>query len=90
MDRHDLIWNPWHGCHKPSEGWDNVTFAVSCENQNRLDERMPHLLAVPAKHRWISLKPFIGKLNIDGYLKDGIAKKSQPHGSGSRSTSYRS
>ncbi len=171
MDRHDLVWNPWHGCHKYSEGcqncyaffldkrygrntdevarnksgfdapvkkdrngefkmpggsnvrvcmssdffieeadewrkdawdvirarpdlmfslltkraerisanlpddwgdgWDNVTFAVSCENQKRLDERMPHLLALPAKHRWISLKPFIGEVKLDPYLADG-------------------
>ena len=53
------------------EGWDNVTFAVSCENQKRLDERMPHLLVVPAKHRWISLKPFIGEAVLDDYLADG-------------------
>ena len=171
MDRHDLVWNPWHGCHKYSEGcqncyaffldkrygrdtnevvrnksgfdlpvkkdragnykmpsnsnvrvcmasdffleeadawredawdiirrrpdlmfslltkraeriaahlpadwgdgWDNVTFAVSCENQKRLDERMPHLLAVPTKHCWISLKPFIGEVKLDDYLADG-------------------
>ena len=23
MDRHDLVWNPWHGCHKHSEGCRN-------------------------------------------------------------------
>ena len=53
------------------EGWDNVTFAVSCENQKRLDERMPYLLALPAKHRWISLKPFIGPVELDPYLAEG-------------------
>ena len=53
------------------EGWDNVTFAVSCENQKRLDERMPYLLDVPAKHRWISLKPFIGEVKLDKYLEEG-------------------
>lgn len=53
------------------DGWDNVTFAVSCENQKRLEERMPHLLDLPAKHRWISLKPFIGEVRLDPYLEDG-------------------
>ena len=48
-----------------------MTFAVSCENQKRLDERMPYLLEVPAKHRWISLKPFIGEVGLDDYLADG-------------------
>ena len=56
------------------DGWDNVTFAVSCENQKRLDERMPYLLAVPAKHRWISLKPFIGEMDLNPYLKDGMVE----------------
>ena len=171
MDRHDLVWNPWHGCHKYSEGclncyaffldqrysrdtniitrnkndfdlplkkdkngnwkmasgsnvrvcmasdffieeadeyrdeawdiirqrkdlmfslltkraerikdhlpedwgdgWDNVTFAVSCENQKRLDERMPYLMALPVKHTWISMKPFIGEIDAEEYLKQG-------------------
>lgn len=53
------------------EGWDNVTFAVSAENQKRVDERIPSLLDIPAKHRWISLKPFIGEVDIDRYLASG-------------------
>lgn len=53
------------------EGWDNVSFSVSCENQRRLDERIPYLLDLPAKHRWVSLKPFIGEIDIEEYLKTG-------------------
>ena len=53
------------------DGWDNVTFAVSCENQKRLEQRMPYLLDIPAKHRWISLKPFIGEVEIAPYLESG-------------------
>lgn len=53
------------------DGWDNVSFSVSCENQRRLDERIPHLLALPAKHRWVSLKPFIGEVDIAPYLATG-------------------
>lgn len=53
------------------DGWDNVSFSVSCENQKRLEERMPYLLEIPAKHRWVSLKPFIGEVDIAPYLKTG-------------------
>lgn len=53
------------------DGWDNVTFAVSAENQKRVDERIPYLLDIPAKHRWISVKPFIGEVNLDKYLATG-------------------
>ena len=52
-------------------GWDNVTFSVSCENQKRLNERMPYLLDIPSKHKWISVKPFIGEIDIDEYLATG-------------------
>ena len=50
------------------DGWDNVSFSVSCENQKRLEQRMPYLLELPAKHRWVSLKPFIGEVDIAPYL----------------------
>lgn len=53
------------------DGWDNVAFAVSCENQRRADERIPYLLEIPAKHKWISLKPFIGEVDLDKYLQSG-------------------
>lgn len=52
-------------------GWDNVSFAVSCENQKGLEQRMPYLLDIPAKHRWVSLKPFIGEIDIASFLKNG-------------------
>lgn len=53
------------------DGWDNVSFSVSCENQKRLEQRMPYLLDLPAKHRWVSLKPFIGEVDIAPYLATG-------------------
>lgn len=53
------------------DGWDNVTFAVSAENQKRVDERIPFLLEIPAKHIWVSLKPFIGEIDLDRYLATG-------------------
>ena len=53
------------------DGWDNVTFAVSCENQTRLEQRIPYLLEIPAKHRWVSLKPFIGEVDIAPFLASG-------------------
>ena len=54
-----------------ANGWDNVTFSVSCENQKRLDERIPYLLELPSKHKWVSLKPFIGEIDIEEYLATG-------------------
>ncbi len=53
------------------DGWDNVFFNVTCENQLRADERMPILLSLPFKHKGVMCAPFIGKVSIGKYLKTG-------------------
>lgn len=53
------------------DGWANVQFAVSAENQKRVDERIPHLLQIPGAHKWISVKPFIGEVDLEKYLATG-------------------
>ena len=53
------------------EGWENVFFNVSCENQKRADERIPQLLALPFRHKGIMAAPLIGPINLDPYLESG-------------------
>ncbi len=53
------------------DGWDNVFFNVTCENQKRADERIPLLLELPFKHKGIMCAPFIGEVSIEKYLSDG-------------------
>lgn len=50
-------------------GWENVFFNVTCENQRRADERIPILLDLPFKHKGIMCAPFIGPVTIKDYLK---------------------
>ncbi len=52
-------------------GWENVMFNVTCENQRRADERIPILLSLPFKHKGIMCAPFIGAVSIEKYLGDG-------------------
>ena len=47
------------------DGWDNVMLNVTCENQRRANERIPILLATPAKHRGIMCAPFIGPVSVE-------------------------
>ncbi len=54
-----------------SDGWDNVLFNVTCENQKRADERIPLLLELPFKHKGIMCAPFIGEISIERYLQSG-------------------
>lgn len=53
------------------DGWDNVFFNVTAENQKRADERIPILLKLPFKHKGVMCAPFIGEVNLEKYLKEG-------------------
>ena len=53
------------------EGWENVFFNVTCENQRRADERIPILHSLPFKHKGIMTAPLIGEISIDKYLAEG-------------------
>lgn len=52
------------------DGWDNVFFNVTCENQQRADERIPILLHLPFKHKGIMCAPLIGNVSIKNHVKD--------------------
>ena len=53
------------------EGWENIFFNVTCENQQMADERIPLLLDLPFKHKGIMAAPFIGPVSLAGYLRTG-------------------
>ena len=52
-------------------GWENVMFNVTCENQKRADERIPLLLQLPFRHKGIMCAPLIGPVDIAPYLGAG-------------------
>ena len=53
------------------DGWENVFFNVSAENQRRADERLPLLLDLPFKHKGVMTAPLIGPVDISRYLASG-------------------
>lgn len=53
------------------DGWENIFFNVTCENQRRADERMPILLNLPFQHKGVMCAPLIGPISIDSYLDSG-------------------
>lgn len=53
------------------DGWENVFFNVTCENQRRADERIPILHSLPFKHKGIMTAPLIGEISIEKYLNKG-------------------
>jgi protein gp37 len=42
----------------------NVWLGTSVEDQERADERVPHLLAAPAAVRWLSCEPLLGPVDL--------------------------
>ena len=46
----------------------NVWLGVSAEDQQRADERIPHLLATPAAERFVSVEPMLGPVDLRRYL----------------------
>ena len=53
------------------DGWENIFFNVSAENQRRADERIPILLSLPFKHKGVMCAPFIGQVSLRKYLEAG-------------------
>lgn len=47
---------------------DHIWAGTSVENQQTADERIPHLLEVPARVRFLSMEPLLGPVNLDQYF----------------------
>ena len=54
-----------------NDGYQNVLIDITCENQKRLDERIPILLDLPIKHKGICIAPILSEINLEDYLKTG-------------------
>lgn len=50
---------------------ENVWLGTTVENQEWADKRMPHLLAAPAKTRFLSCEPLLGNIDLSAYVEKG-------------------
>lgn len=50
----------------------NVWLGATVESQEWAEERLPHLVRIPAAVRFISAEPLLGQLNISPWLQDGL------------------
>lgn len=53
------------------EGWENVIICVTTETQKRADERIPVLLELPIKHRWVTCSPMLEPIDLTSYINTG-------------------
>ena len=52
----------------------NVWIGTSVEDQQRADERIPHLLAIPASVRFLSCEPLLGPVNLGDYRHSSLGE----------------
>lgn len=52
------------------DGYDNVIIACTCENQEKADIRMPILLKIKAKKKYVLASPLLEYIDFTPYLKD--------------------
>ncbi len=55
------VWS-WGGYR---EMFEHVWRGVTAEDQQRADERIPHLLRTPAEKRFVSVEPMLGRVNLN-------------------------
>ncbi|MGA9771050.1 MAG: phage Gp37/Gp68 family protein [Blastocatellia bacterium] len=60
----DCLPNDW------GEGYENVWLGVTAENQEWADRRLPYLMHLPAKVRFVSCESLLGPIDLDRYLHD--------------------
>ncbi len=54
------------------DGYPNVWLGVSAENQETADKRIPLLLDIPARVRFVSAEPLLGSIEFTHWLPSGL------------------
>ena len=52
-------------------GWENIALAVTAECQEKADERLPILLGLPMKHKFVFVSPILEDMSLAPYLETG-------------------
>lgn len=58
---------------------ENVWFGVSVEDQQRAEERIPLLLEIPARIRWLSVEPLLGPVDISQWTSSYCCAGERPY-----------
>jgi protein gp37 len=56
----------------PECGQENYWIGTSVENQDVADKRIPELLQIPARVRFLSCEPLLGNLNLDRWFREFV------------------
>jgi protein gp37 len=69
LSNSDPCFREWLSCwlastDNPYDPPENIWIGTSVEDQQRADERIPHLLSIPAKVRFLSCEPLLGPVDL--------------------------
>lgn len=53
------------------DGYPNVILAVTCENQEKVEERLPILLSLPVQKKFVFVSPILEEVHLSSFLKSG-------------------
>lgn len=53
------------------DGWENIALAVTAECQSKVDERLPVLLRLPFRHKFVFVSPILEDVSLSEYLSTG-------------------
>jgi protein gp37 len=59
---HDMLPTDW------GAGWSNVWLGTTTENQEEANRRIPHLVAIPAAVRFLSVEPMLEPVDVAPWL----------------------
>lgn len=65
--------------HKWGKPPENIWFGTSVENQEAVDKRIPALLKIDAKVRFLSCEPLLGPVDLKGYIYPQFAADDPRH-----------
>ena len=51
------------------EGWEHITIAVTCENQDMIDKRLPIYLSLPLFRHSVMIEPMLSAVNLTPYIE---------------------
>ena len=83
-------WNLWHGCTKVSAGclhcymyrrdeaWEHVIIAVTCEDQEMADKRLPIYLSLPLFHHSVMIEPMLTAVDLHPFIEGFRASDGSP------------
>lgn len=57
------------------DGWENIWFNVTCENQQMAGKRLPYLKELPFRHKGVMCAPLIGPVSLLPYLEEGFIEQ---------------